>query len=83
MRSTSKPPTLGSITSRMRISKSFDSSCAQRIAAVVHAPDLEMFSAQILGEHLAQLPIVIDDQNAASRDGPPSSAEEFDALVIS
>ena len=72
MRSTSKPPTLGSITSRIRISKSLALQLGERIAAVVHALDLEMLGAQILGEHLAQLAVVVDQQYARLARRPSS-----------
>ncbi len=36
----------------------------ERIAAVVHALDLEVFGVQIFGEHLAQFAIVVDEQNS-------------------
>ena len=36
----------------------------ERIAAVVHALDLEVLGVQILGEHLAQLAVVVHEQNA-------------------
>ena len=36
----------------------------QRIAAVVHAFHVEMFGVQILGEHLTELAVIIDQQHA-------------------
>jgi hypothetical protein len=64
LRSTSKPPTVGSITSSIRISNSPDLQFLQRVAAVVHALDVEMLGFQVLGEHLTQFAVVVDQQHA-------------------
>ncbi len=41
-----------------------DRKFGQRVAAVMHAPDLEMLGAQVFAEHLAQLAVVVDEQDA-------------------
>ncbi len=64
LRNTSNPPTLGSMTSRITISNSPACSSRKRVAAVVHALHIEVLGAQIFGQHLTQLAIVVDQQHA-------------------